>query len=599
MPESVTDQPIYKSRKQNVASTGELVAASYDGYELIEKYKNRFEQLKDIRKPMENKWSHVRDLLLPSDSRWLGGSDDSDDAVIDDSRIRDTMPRKMIQTAADGLHGGLSNPSTDFFSFYIGRYDSFDTDASKDTKLYLKLASECVRDVLANSNTYPILKNIYLETLGFGCALMVIYPDADDYVRVYHHTAGTYWVAQNSRRMIDTVYIKFRLSAIDIANDYGRDRCPDKVIEAIDNRRGSDKFTVIQCIQPWNFFGDLQGSHPDFVYEDVRFLEESEDSDQVLYRSGYRSKPFIFSRWTESGDFVYPRSCPGIDALPDIRQLYEATEDFTNAVAWTTNPAFFYDRALDQDIQGLKPGDLIAVSASNQRVPIQAVIPPVFNFDANIAFRSGLIEKISSIFYNREIMMVSSRAEQGHVMTATEANLLRQETNAVLGPITTRTSYDILIPMLDRVYEIIQSTWAILDQPPEELIGEDIKPYFTSEMAITQRQAWIQRANLVLEWLNVAAQFSPGILNSFNFDNWAREFERTDFISPFLLNTKEEVAQLNQQQAEAQQQQAQMEQLSEVARAGKNLGATPTTGDNAAAQLLEGGGAGMLGGGGA
>lgn len=564
-----------------------LGKANYN-LEIKAKYRRRFDSLKNLRRPIENKWRQVRDLLDPAATKYLDGDQDDVDDPIDDSQIQDSSPRKMAQTAADGLHGGLSSPSTQWFSFFTGDYKKFDSSFTHQAKLWLQKAEECVRDTLSNSNFYTALYPLYKEMLEFGISMMMAYSDPQTIVRFFPYTVGSFWVAQNNQRIIDSVYTRTRAAAIDIAKTYGWDNIPDIVKQKISKDNDPDyKFSIIQAVQPWNFFHDQPKNPNEFRYEDVHFIEEGSDSDGVIYRDGFKTKPFIVARWAEPWDYVYPRTCPGIDALPDLRQLYEATAEFNKATSWITNPAWAVDAALAADIKSIKPGQIIEVQGSSAKQPVQALVPPQFNIEANIRLRQSLIERISGIFYNREIMMVSARAQQNHVMTATEVDQLRQEKNAVMGPITVRSSADINVPSLDRTFELITSDWLILEDPPEELVGQQIKPYFTSDMAITQRQAWIQRANDVLAWMQAVAPVYPQIKHTFDYDRWAREFEATDTVPAFAFNSPERVKELIEQEQQAMQQAQEAQQLQMMAKAGKDLGQTPTTGDNAAAKLTD------------
>lgn len=563
---------------------------AYSHLEKKEKYQRRFNRLKDIRRPIEIKWKQVRDLLDPAASAFLDddgthGYNYETNGIIDDSRILDSTPRKMAQTAADGLHGGLTSPLIKWFSFYAGNYSVFNMSATHIEKEWLNTAEECVRDTLSNSNFYLAVHPFHKEIFEFGTSLLMAYSNPKTIVRFFHYTVGSFWLAQNSDREIDTVCTRTMVAAIDLARVYGMENMPLVVRNKIDEGEPDYRFTLIQMVQPWNFFGDAGSNPNDFAYEDIHFLEDGTDADTILYRHGFLTKPFIVGRWYEAWDSVYPKTCPGIDALPDIRQLYEATEQFNAAVEWAANPAWAVDATLQADVTSIKPGQIINVQGSSAREPVKPLIPNAFDLSGNLNKRATLIESISGTFYNHEIMMVSSRAQSNHVMTATEVDQLRQEKNAVMGPINTRQSNPNK-EVLDRVYEIITTDWQILDEPPESLIGQAINPYFTSDMAVAQRQQWISRANDVIAWMQAVQNAYPQIRYTFNFDRWAREFEKTDTVPAFVFNSPEEVERLVAQENQAVAQQAEAQQMALMAKAGKDLGQTPTTGENAAAEVM-------------
>ncbi len=376
--------------KQSATAYRMLAKANY-AYETRAKYRRRFDSLKDLRRPIENKWRQVRDLLDPAATKYLDGDRDDQDDPIDDSQIQDSTPRKMAQTAADGLHGGLSSPSTQWFSFYSGDYKKFDSSFTHTAKLWLQKSEECVRDTLSNSNFYTALYPMYKEMLEFGISMMMAYSDPQTIVRFFPYTVGSFWVAQNNQRVIDSVYTRTRSAAIDIAKTYGWDKLPDIVKQKIEHDGQPDyKFTIIQAVQPWNFFHDQASNPNDFRYEDIHFIEEGNDSDGILYRDGFKTKPFIVARWAEPWDYVYPRTCPGIDSLPDLRQLYEATSEFNKATSWVTNPAWAVDAALAADLKSIRPGQIIEVQGSSAKNPYSIPIASIVGFSIPNLLVKGL-----------------------------------------------------------------------------------------------------------------------------------------------------------------------------------------------------------------
>ena len=175
----------------HAGDAGRLVRQGLRTLELVQKYRRRFHEMKRSRRAIEEKWKEVRDLIDPAASRYLGtDTDTSEDENINDSLIYDTTCRKMAQTAADGLHGGLSNPASQWFSYFIGDYEQYDDAFSAESKEWVALAQDCVRDTLAATNFYSALHSIYREMLEFGIAMMMIHADPDKIVRFYPYTVG-------------------------------------------------------------------------------------------------------------------------------------------------------------------------------------------------------------------------------------------------------------------------------------------------------------------------------------------------------------------------------------------------------------------------
>ena len=569
-------------KRQRQAST--LMRQSYVGLSDRDPYVKRFETLKSIRTPMEPVWKQIRDYILPACGRYL--NDDSSDPdneqyTVCQSSILDSTPTKMIMTAADGLHGGLTNQSEQWFSLYIGNYQNYQDDVSAEAKEWITNAQNCTRDTLASSNFYTAIYSIYLEALAFGSAAMLVMSDYRSRARYYPKTIGTYWLSQDSTRRIDAMYTRSTLRAVDIVKDYGENNCPERVIEAVKRGLGDKKFSVIQCIQPWDYFG-RNPPHPDFTFEDVRYVEGGDRDEKILYRGGYRTKPFVAIRWSDSGDYVYCRSCPGIDALPDIKQLQSMTLDYNMATKWMSDPA--WAMTSNNDISSIVPGGIYRVDGdprSNMLVPL---VPPEFNIQANSAAADALRERISAMLYNREFLMVQNRSRQ---ITATEVNELRQEKFTVLGPVTARIGDNVLISTLDRTLEILMLELVVLPPAPEEIQGQDIKPYFTGQLAKAQRQSGMVADTMqFLQIVGTTAQLQPQVLNSVDFDKLLRNLEEVDLAPPGVIVSRQKVEEINaaqQQQMAQQQQQAEMAQAASMAQ---SLGSTSVAPDTALGQMV-------------
>lgn len=579
--EQIAEDSIYNPAtvERNEREAGAMIRAGMRHMPEVQLYKKRFEQLKALRRPMESIWKEVISYVMPFSGRFLKSeTDDNEDFTVDLSKIRDSMPVKMALTAADGLHGGITNPATQWFSYYIGNYQDFRENISNDAKMWTHNAQECVRDTLASSNFYTQMHPFVMEDLCFATAAMSIVSDPVKRARYHTHTVGSYWIDQNDRMEIDTLYTKTLCRAESIVRKYGKKNCPQKVREAVESNRLDEKFAIITCVQPWSYFARNE-RHLFYRYEDVRFVEGCSDQDKVLYRRGYRTKPFVVARWETHGDYVYGRSCPAFLALPDIKQLNAMTRDFNMGSKWTSDPAWAVNADLEREIRSIRPGGIYAVRGGDPRQsPITPMFPNAFDFNTNIAGRQALLERINAHLYNREILLVQSR--QG-VKTATEVAQLQQEKTTVMGPVWTRISYEAVMPILDRTFELITEEWRILPPAPEEIQGQELRPYFTSELAKSQRQADVLNANQALNWLHVVYGLDPQIIHSVNFDSWWRMFGDTDILPPEVIRSRDEVEQRLAADQQAMQQQAQAQQQMQMVDAAQKLGNTSTAPDTA------------------
>ena len=556
-------------------------------------YVRRHEHLKKIRKPMEPVWREIRDYLLPVCGRFLDGDEEEESsgkAKTVKSCILDSSPTTMARVAAEGLHGGLTNQAEQWFSLYVGSYRDYRESVSEEAKAWITNAQNCERDTLATSNFYSAIYPLYLEAFGFGTAVMLILSDAKTRVRYYSETVGTYWLGQDDSRRIDSLYLKSMVRAIDLIEKYGEKNCPRRVVEAVRDKQEEQRFGVIRCIQPWNYFGQC-GRHPRWTYESVCFVEGGDEQENILCREGFLTKPFVAIRWTDSGDYVYGQSCPGIDCLPDVKQLQVMTLDYNMAVKWASNPAWVHSVASRIDGKTIIPGGIYQVDGNVRDNLLAPLVPPAFNIPANTEAAAALRERISATLYNREILLVQSRERQ---ITATEVNQLIAEKNAVLGPITARMGDNALIPILDRTFEIITEDWHILSEAPEEIQGMEVKPYFSGQLAKAQRQGGtLQQIEYTMNIAAGLGNLDPQALANFDWSGMLRAADEVDLFLPGTIRPQKQVEEMQAQQQQALAQQQQAAALVQTAATAKDLGGASTAPDTALGMLAGAGRAGQ------
>ncbi len=584
------------------ADVRRLSAVAYRGLPEAAPYKRRLAEMKAVRAQIEPLWREIQRYILPSLGKYLDGDAQGahgeiariGEEMFRRSMILDSSPTKMALTAADGLHGGLTNPAEQWFSYYVGNYQNYEKTFSQESRGWITNAQECVRDVIANSNYYDAIYQWFLEYFGFGTALSLAVSDPVSTCRYYTKTAGTYWLSEDDTKRFDTAYIRYTSRAADIVRKYGAANCPERVTRCLENGKSDTIFSIIQCIQPWDFFNRRDGKpakrngyNESWQYEDVRFVEGGKDDEPILRRKGYRTKPFVAARWSDSGDFVYGKSSPCIDALPDIKQLQKLMFDYNMAVKWKSDPAF--TQGALSDYEAILPGHVYKVGGDVRENMITPIQTPDYDIPANMTAAQQLRERISAILYNREILLVQSKERAN--MTATEVNQLAREASTVLGPVTVRIGNAKLMPDLDRTFECITQEWRILPSPPEEIANMPIKPYFTGQMAKAQRQGGVlQQLDYTLLIAERLTAIQSPARHSIDLEIALRAADEAGIFLPGTIRTEEQIEELKAVDARVVEDQQKMLALQSGADIAKTLGDTKVSPETAAGQIARQGG---------
>jgi hypothetical protein len=180
------------------------------------------------------------------------------------------------------------------------------------------------------------------------------------------------------------------------------------------------------------------------------------------------------------------------------------------------------------------------------------------------------------------LMLANSTNPQ---MTATEVAERHEEKMLMLGPVLERLTSELHVPLVNNTFDAMNEA-GILPTPPDELRGVDLNVEFVSMLAQAQRAIATNGVDRFVVNLGQIAALKPGVLDKFDEDAWADEYSDVLGVSPSLIVASDKVALIRKQRAQAQQQAAQVEQMNQMSQTAKNLGQTPTTGGNAASDVM-------------
>jgi len=107
-----------------------------------------------------------------------------------------------------------------------------------------------------------------------------------------------------------------------------------------------------------------------------------------------------------------------------------------------------------------------------------------------------------------------------------------------------------------------------------------------SMLAQAQRAIATNGVDRFVGMLGQVAQFKPEVLDKLDADAWADEYSGDLGINPKLIVDDDKVKAIRDARAKAQQQAQQAAMMNQNADTAQKLGATPTTGGNAATDVM-------------
>ena len=149
-------------------------------------------------------------------------------------------------------------------------------------------------------------------------------------------------------------------------------------------------------------------------------------------------------------------------------------------------------------------------------------------------------------------------------MTATEVAQRTEEKLRLLGPILGRQHYELLKPLVNRIFNIMMRR-NMFYEVPEILQERDIQVQYSSKIAKAQRSADADVLVKVLNVIGPIVQLMPEIMDNVNGDMLMRYVAKAYGLPEQVLRPFDDVVQDRVERQEQQQQAAAMQQAQQMA----------------------------------
>ena len=545
-------------------------------------------------------WRELADFILPRRYKWLITPNQMSRGSPINQHILDSTATLAARDLAAGMMMGCSDPTKKWFRYRINQIDSTQTSP---ISLWLARTEWLIGLILQESNFYDSLAIFYFDLVVFGTAALLIYEDYQNVIRCYNPCLGEYYVDMDGQYRPNVFMREFTHTVAEAADMFGVENLSPSTA-ALWAQGGTSltrELVVAQCIEP-NNDGRQYGIPKQFPYRECYWEWGGSASPQggssyspgLLRKRGFYESPAIVGRWDLVSNDAYGRS-PGMDALPDIKQLQLETKRLSQGIDKMVNPPLIADVQLKNQPASLLPGGVTYISGMIAQgktgfAPVYTVNPQVKEMMEQL---TQVQERIRQTFYKNLFQTISQFQTRSNV-TATEIDARRAEAMLMLGPVLERLNHEVFAKVHERVFGIA-SRAGILPPAPAEIRGAHVDIEFTSMIELAQMA---NKANSIQELMTLASQFAavdPSMIDNMDMDKGFDMIANLKVGEPQLIRSPDELAQIRQQRAQQQQQAAQdaaAERANKLAAGAKNLSETDIGGGRNALQGMLGAGGG-------
>lgn len=522
----------------------------------------RFKTLRGERHLWESHWQELYDYILPRKNE-----------ILTENKIKGRKKGQFLfnntgmnacELLAGSLHSMLTNSATVWFELSTGRDEIDDLD---DVREYLQNLTREMHMLLNNTNFQTEVHEHYLDLCCAGTAAMYMEDTMDSEVVHFHSIyLPEIYVAENNRGDIEEAHRKFEWDAKQIIQEFYpelAEKSEEEIAKVLTRdiaksfKNGDRrKYEILHSV--------YRSSYRDEVNQPFtsQYMLAQENSLKELRSGGFRTFPYLVTRWTKVSGETYGRS-PGMNALPEIKTVNAMTKAIIKGAQKTVDPPVQVP-----DDGFIKPKSTAPGAILYYRAGSQDRIQPVFNdtrLDIGVEIMRDRENRIRESFFVDQLQL-----NIGPQMTATEVERRVEERNRFLGPVVGRQHHEFLRRLIERLFDIMIRR-DLLPPAPEILAGTDLSVRYSSSIARAQR---VFEGENLLRAFEASSPFiaqDPTGLDMIDVDKVVKEQWRIFGAPQKVLRSSDEVEMIREARAEAQAQALEQQQGMQESEQIKNI----------------------------
>ncbi len=548
-----------------------------------ERIYKRWKALEKERSSWDAHWRDIADHLIPRQMKF--NRTDHNQGTKTNNKILNGSATRALRILASGMMAGVASPSRAWFRLIT---NDPNLNAMLEVKRYLREVERRAQIVFARSNFYQAFGKMFVVLPAFCTAPVFIEDDDLDVIRCYGIPLGSYCLASDARKEINTMYRETVLTVAQLVERFEYDNCSSRVQSMYDQGNLDQPIDVLHAVEPNPEYlpGRRMAQNKKFRSS---WLEIGNRNEKLLGVRGFDDFPVVCPRWdVEDGD-TYGHG-PGMDALPDIKELQFSTKMLSKLKAKLTDPTINAPASMRNAgnfITQMPNGvNWVPEAGAGERVE------PLYTPDINAVTVmkqdiDDLIERIGGHFM-ADLFLMMAQAVRGNI-TAREVAERHEEKILQLGPAMERVQGEALRPAIFRTMGLMGRR-GHLPPMPEALKGVEVRIEYISPLAQGQKMLDAAGIERWVQFIVEAAKADERVLDVVEWDETALEYAEVVGAPPKVIRDKAQVDAIRDQRAQ-EAEAAQMAEMAKAAQAGagavKNIAEAQVENPDALARLGE------------
>ena len=517
---------------------------------LAAELKNNLARLMDKRSTWESHWQECADFMQPRKAEINKERQRGDKRNI---QIFDATAIHALELLAASLHGMLTSSANRWFSM---RYKESLLNESDEAKEWLEDAIDKMYLAFSRSNFQQEVFEAYHDLICFGTACLMVEEDEDDIIRFSSRHIKEFYVQENKKGLVDTIYRRFKMPVQAAIDKFGFENF-SRSTQNLFKKEPFEEIELVHVVRPRTIYNERKEDKKNMPFQSIYF-EYGEG--HIINISGFKEMPYVVPRYLKASTEIYGRS-PAMNALPDVKVLNKMVETALKAAAKQVDPPL-----LVPDDSMLSPIRMSAGSLNYYRSGSRDRIEPLNigqNTSVTLNQENQRREAIAKMFHIDQLMVTANRT-----MTATEVLQRNEEKMRILGPVLGRLQSELLQPMILRVFNIMLRN-KLFQPAPEILANQEVDIEYVSPMALAQKGQELQSLMRGLELFGQIGQIAP-VQDYIDENGLIKQVIRITGLPARMIKSDKEVKKLREERQSAQQQQMQMMQQMQEAKIAKD-----------------------------